>query len=291
MHPLLILDLPSVYYRAFYALPDTIKDVSGKPANAIKGSLSIISQIYSTQQASGVLATIDIDWRPKWRVKLLPEYKAQRVISDNDEMPDLLAGQIPNLLSILKDAAIPIIGKKNYEADDCIASLVSSKTNCLVVTGDRDLFQLINPKRNNKIYLLSDKQNPIWDSKRFINSFGFSPEQYIDYAILRGDPSDGLKGVEKVGEKTAAKLIIEYKNLDNLVSKIKTKNPNVYSLAEKNILKSIDYLEKAKKVSTAKSDLALEIHSPLLKLKSLQKKAKFFKVEKQVNELLRLLDR
>lgn len=291
MHPLLILDLPSIYFRAFYALPDTIKDVSGKPANAIKGSLSIISQIYSAQKASGVLTTIDTDWRPKWRVKLLPEYKAQRVISDNEELPDLLAGQIPNLLSILKDAAIPIIGKKNYEADDCIASLVSSKKNCLIVTGDRDLFQLINPKRNNRIYLLSDKQNPIWDSKRFINSFGFSPEQYIDYAILRGDPSDGLKGVEKVGEKTAAKLIIEYKNLDNLVSNIRTKNPNVYSLAEINILKSIDYLERAKKVSTAKSDLALEINSPLLKLKSLQKKAKFFKVEKQVNELLRLLDR
>lgn len=290
MHPLLILDLPSIYYRAFYALPDTIKDVSGKPANAIKGSLSIISQIYSAQKASGVLATIDIDWRPKWRVKLLPEYKAQRVISDDDELPDLLAGQIPNLISILKDTAIPIIGKKNYEADDCIASLVSKKTNCLVVTGDRDLFQLINSKRNNKIYLLSDKQNPIWDSKRFINSFGFSPEQYIDYAILRGDPSDGLKGVAKVGEKTAAKLIIEYKNIDNLVSKIKIKNPNVYSLSEKNILSSIDYLEKAKKISTAKSDLVLEINFPLLKLKSLQKKAKFFKVEKQVNELLRLLD-
>jgi 5'-3' exonuclease len=287
--PLLILDLPSIYYRAFYALPDSIKDSSGNPVNAIKGSLSIISQIYASQHASGVMATIDMDWRPDWRVKLLPQYKLQRVVNDGSEMPDLLSDQIPDLLSLLKDLGIAVIGKKNYEADDCIASLVKSLKNCLIVTGDRDLFQLINKKNDINIYLLSDKQNPIWDHDRFIRHFNFSPEQYVDYAILRGDASDGLKGVEKVGEKTAAKLILEYKTVEQLISKLKKKDQKLLSLAEKNILDSTDYIKRAKQVSTAKSDLTLTITTSSAKLTKIQQKAKFLKIEKQISEILQLL--
>lgn len=290
VNPFLVLDLPSIYYRAFYALPESIKDSLGRPANAIKGSLSIISQIYSSQKASGVIAAIDIDWRPKWRVNLLPQYKTQRIISNDSEMPDSLSAQVPHLLAILRDLGIAIVGETDYEADDCIASLVSNKKNCLVVTGDKDLFQLINTKNNISVYLLSDKQEPIWDSVRFKKYFNFEPRHYLDYAVLRGDPSDGLPGVKKVGVKTAARLIQEYKDINQLIIGLKAKNQNSLSLAENNILQSIDYLVKAKLVSTAKADLKLSADLAVKNLTAIKEKASLFKIEKQINELLLLLN-
>jgi len=285
----LLLDLPSIYYRAFYALPESITDKSGRPANAIRGSLSIINTITADFAVNEIIAALDVHWRPQWRVKLLPQYKANRVVSDEqseeqDETPDSLAEQIPHLIEILKQLKVKMVGKTNYEADDCLATLAASRTNSLIVTGDKDLLQLINKENKNDIYLLSDKENPIWNFDRFVKHFGFEPSQYIDYAVLRGDPSDGLPGVSKIGEKTALKLIQEFQSIDSLLTHLSKNMIEKMSVGHKNILSSQPYLKNALKVSKAVSGLKLNIKAEKTDQSKLESLKTFFRVEKQVDQ-------
>ena len=285
----LLLDLPSIYYRAFYALPESITNEAGQPANAIRGSLSIINTITTDYAAGEIIAALDIDWRPQWRVKLLPQYKANRVVKDDhfeqvDETPDSLSDQIPHLIEILKQLNVKIVGKSNYEADDCLSTLAANNTNALIVTGDKDLLQLINKKNRNDIYLLSDKTNPIWNFERFVKHFGFEPAQYLDYAVLRGDPSDGLPGVSKVGEKTAMKLIQEFQSIDNLLIHLSKNKSDKMPVGHKNILSSQPYLKNALKVSQAVSGLKLDIKAEIPDPKKLETLKLFFRVEKQVDQ-------
>lgn len=285
----LLLDLPSIYYRAFYALPESITNEAGQPANAIRGSLSIINTITTDYAAGEIIAALDIDWRPQWRVKLLPQYKANRVVKDDhfkqvDETPDSLSDQIPHLIEILKQLNVKIVGKSNYEADDCLSTLATNNTNALIVTGDKDLLQLINKKNRNDIYLLSDKTNPIWNFERFVKHFGFEPAQYLDYAVLRGDPSDGLPGVSKVGEKTAMKLIQEFQSIDNLLIHLSKNKSDKMPVGHKNILSSQPYLKNALKVSQAVSGLKLDIKAEIPDPKKLETLKLFFRVEKQVDQ-------
>jgi 5'-3' exonuclease len=285
----LLLDLPSIYYRAFYALPESITNEAGQPANAIRGSLSIINTITTDYAAGEIIAALDIDWRPQWRVQLLPQYKANRVVKDDhfeqvDETPDSLSDQIPHLIEILKQLNVKIVGKSNYEADDCLSTLATNNTNALIVTGDKDLLQLINKKNKNDIYLLSDKTNPIWNFERFVKHFGFEPAQYLDYAVLRGDPSDGLPGVSKVGEKTAMKLIQEFQSIDNLLIHLSKKKSDKMPVGHKNILSSQPYLKNALKVSQAVSGLKLDIKAEIPDPKKLETLKLFFRVEKQVDQ-------
>ncbi len=285
----LLLDLPSIYYRAFYALPESITNEAGQPANAIRGSLSIINTITTDYAAGEIIAALDIDWRPQWRVQLLPQYKANRVVKDDhfeqvDETPDSLSDQIPHLIEILKQLNVKIVGKSNYEADDCLSTLAANNTNALIVTGDKDLLQLINKKNRNDIYLLSDKTNPIWNFERFVKHFGFEPAQYLDYAVLRGDPSDGLPGVSKVGEKTAMKLIQEFQSIDNLLIHLSKNKSDKMPIGHKNILSSQPYLKNALKVSQAVSGLKLDIKAEIPDPKKLETLKLFFRVEKQVDQ-------
>jgi len=285
----LLLDLPSIYYRAFYALPESITNEAGQPANAIRGSLSIINTITTDYAAGEIIAALDIDWRPQWRVKLLPQYKANRVVKDDhfeqvDEAPDSLSDQIPHLIEILKQLNVKIVGKSNYEADDCLSTLATNNTNALIVTGDKDLLQLINKKNKNDIYLLSDKTNPIWNFERFVKHFGFEPAQYLDYAVLRGDPSDGLPGVSKVGEKTAMKLIQDFQSIDNLLIHLSKNKSGKMPVGHKNILSSQPYLKNALKVSQAVSGLKLDFKAEKPDPKKLETLKLFFRVEKQVDQ-------
>jgi 5'-3' exonuclease len=281
----LLLDLPSIYYRAFYALPESIVDISGAPSNAIRGSLSIINSIGTKYEIKQIIAALDANWRPSWRVKLIEEYKAHRVMSTIDskeeETPDSLTPQIPNLIELLLQLKVSVVSKQNYEADDCLASLSKILKNCLIVTGDKDLFQLIR-KDNVSVYLLSDKINPLWDHVRFVDHFEIQPQQYLEYAVLRGDPSDGLPGVSKVGEKTALKLIQEFGSIDNLVKFLSGSDEQKMKVYQKNILLSQTYLKKAMKVSTAVDSLKLKINSKKVNQKKLDEMISFFRIQQQV---------
>lgn len=280
-----------MYYRAFFALPASIVDESSRPANAIRGTLNALSQISNNFPPRKILAAIDVSWRPVWRVELLPEYKTHRLALDgfSEEAPSDLVEQLPKIYEILNALGINIVGKENYEADDCLASIVKDETNCLIVTSDRDLLQLIDDKKEIKIYLQSDKNDPIWDYQRFRSVYNFEPKSYLEYALLRGDPSDGLKGVSKIGEKTASKMISDYENLDNLRKHLESKDNKSLTIAELNFLNSKEYLGRARKVTTLVNNLSFEIENKLIDLKKIEQLAKHYRVQKPIKELLQVI--
>lgn len=213
---LLLLDTASLYFRAFYGVPDKVTAPDGSPINAARGLLDIIAKLITLYQPTHVVACWDDDWRPQWRVDLIPSYKSHRVVEvvpsgpDVEETPDPLEAQIPLIRQTLGLLGIPIIGVAEHEADDVIGTLATHATMPVdIVTGDRDLFQLVDDARGVRvIYTARGMSNlEIVTDAVVVAKYGVLPGQYADFATMRGDASDGLPGVAGVGEKTAATLL------------------------------------------------------------------------------------
>lgn len=224
--PVLLLDTAMLYYRAFYSLPDTMTAPSGAPHNAIRGFFGTVNRLVEQYQPSGLAACWDVSWRPQWRVDLLASYKTHRLAVDeagqtagSAELPDTLSPQISAIAEILDAMGVARPGAKDHEADDVIASLAtSSKVPVIVVSGDRDLVQLVN--ENVRLLMTINGGMELWpllDPAGVVERFGVHPTQYVDFATLRGDPSDGLPGVPGIGAKTAAALIQKYSSIDELL--------------------------------------------------------------------------
>ena len=219
---LMLLDTASLYFRAFYGVPDTVTAPDGRPVNAARGLLDMIAKLVTTYEPTHVVACWDDDWRPQWRVDLIPSYKAHRVAElveaapDVEEVPDPLEAQIPVIRAELDALGIPIVGVAQHEADDVIASFAAQSGMPVdVVTGDRDLFQLVDDARGIRvIYTGRGMSNlEVLDAASVTAKYRVLPSQYADYAVLRGDASDGLPGVAGIGEKTAATLLAAHGDL------------------------------------------------------------------------------
>ncbi len=219
---LMLLDTASLYFRAFYGVPDTVTAPDGRPVNAARGLLDMIAKLLTTYEPTHVVACWDDDWRPQWRVDLIPSYKAHRVAElveaapDVEEVPDPLEAQIPVIRAELDALGIPIVGVAQHEADDVIASFAAQSGMPVdVVTGDRDLFQLVDDARGIRvIYTGRGMSNlEVLDEASVTAKYRVLPSQYADYAVLRGDASDGLPGVAGIGEKTAATLLAAHGDL------------------------------------------------------------------------------
>ena len=219
---LMLLDTASLYFRAFYGVPDTVTAPDGRPVNAARGLLDMIAKLVTTYEPTHVVACWDDDWRPQWRVDLIPSYKAHRVAElveaapDVEEVPDPLETQIPVIRAELDALGIPIVGVAEHEADDVIASFAAQSGMPVdVVTGDRDLFQLVDDARGIRvIYTGRGMSNlEVLDEASVTAKYRVLPSQYADYAVLRGDASDGLPGVAGIGEKTAATLLAAHGDL------------------------------------------------------------------------------
>ena len=219
---LMLLDTASLYFRAFYGVPDTVTAPDGRPVNAARGLLDMIAKLLTTYEPTHVVACWDDDWRPQWRVDLIPSYKAHRVAElveaapDVEEVPDPLEAQIPVIRAELDTLGIPIVGVAQHEADDVIASFAAQSGMPVdVVTGDRDLFQLVDDARGIRvIYTGRGMSNlEVLDEASVTAKYRVLPSQYADYAVLRGDASDGLPGVAGIGEKTAATLLAAHGDL------------------------------------------------------------------------------
>jgi 5'-3' exonuclease len=222
---LMLLDTASLYFRAFYGVPDKVTAPDGSPINAARGLLDIIAKLVTLYEPSHVIACWDDDWRPQWRVDLIPSYKAHRVVEvvpagpDVEEVPDPLEAQIPLIRETLAAIGIPIIGVAEHEADDVIGTLATNADMPVdIVTGDRDLFQLIDDARDVRlIYTARGMSNlEIFTDATLVAKYGVLPSQYVDFATMRGDASDGLPGVAGVGEKTAATLLKTHGDLDSI---------------------------------------------------------------------------
>lgn len=228
--PALLLDSASLYYRAYFALPESMTAPDGFPHNAIRGFFTTLQRLVQRTGADRVAACWDMNWRPAWRVELIPSYKTHRLADpeeDGEIEPDTLGPQIGAIAELLDALGIARPGHPDYEADDVIASLASKQSGpVIVVSGDRDLVQVIDDKRQvSLLYTAAGGMDawPLLDEAAAVTRFGVAPRQYADFATLRGDPSDGLPGVPGIGAKTAAALIDAFGDLDGILAA--TANP------------------------------------------------------------------
>ena len=187
---LMLLDSASLWYRAYYGMPDTLVAPDGTPVNAVRGFLDMTAKLIGQYKPQRLVACIEGDWRPTWRVALYPDYKANRIDEDGDEEePDTLAPQIPILLDVIDAFGITVIGIDDYEADDVMASFaVQEKGPVRIVTGDRDLFQMVDDSRDVKVVYLAKglAQHDLVNKKWIADKYQIPGDRYDIFAMFRG---------------------------------------------------------------------------------------------------------
>ncbi|MFV0427637.1 MAG: 5'-3' exonuclease H3TH domain-containing protein [Beutenbergiaceae bacterium] len=264
----MLLDTASLYFRAFFGVPDSIRAPDGTPVNAVRGLLDFIARLTSEYHPSHLVCCWDNDWRPQWRVDLLPSYKQHRVVQevaqgvDVEEVPDPLGQQIPIILAVLDALGIAVVGADEAEADDVIGTLATDATMAVdIVTGDRDLFQLVDDERQVRVLYTArgvGKHERITDAV-LMGKYGVRGDQYADFATMRGDASDGLPGVAGVGEKRAASLLASYGDLAGIrTAAADVHQPMAAGLRNK-LNAAADYLDVAPQVVAVRGDLPLEV--------------------------------
>jgi 5'-3' exonuclease len=246
----MLLDAPSLYFRAFHGVPTSVTAPSGMPVNAIRGFLEILARQIRDHRPDLLVATFDADWRPAFRVEAIPAYKLHRVAPDGgDGAPDELAAQVPVIEAVLDALGIVRIGVPGFEADDVIGTLTEQHDGPVdVVTGDRDLFQLVRDDKPVRILYSVEKYVPI-DEATVNRKFDIPGRAYGEYAVLRGDPSDGLPGVPGVGSKTAAALITSYGTVEAMLAALDKGRTDGFPAGARNKLAAArDYLATAPRV-------------------------------------------
>jgi 5'-3' exonuclease len=205
----MLIDAANLYFRAFYALPESITAPDGRPVNAIRGYLDMTAALIERRRPSRYVACLDLDWRPAFRVALVPSYKAHRVAKDGTEdVPPSLARQVPALLDVLGALGLVTAGAEGFEADDVMATLaVRDPDPVAIVSGDRDMLALATDRITVLYTGKGIAKLEAMGPAEVLARYGVPAEFYPDFAVLRGDPSDGLPGVPGIGEKTAAAIV------------------------------------------------------------------------------------
>ena len=254
----LLVDAASLIYRALFSTPDTVKAPDGSPINAAHGFLGMLSRLITDYDPDFICCAGDEDWRPQWRVDLIDSYKAVRAESGSaqEKAEDLLNPQMPVLFEILAGCGIPVVGHPGYEAEDVIGTLAQrAPGRVAIVSGDRDLFQLV---RDPDIVVLYPRRGVTKmdevDESYIEQHYGIPGRAYVDFAVLRGDPSDGLPGVRGIGEKLASSLVARYGSLDQILEAATSTNPGV---ALGKVRRDIDYVRRAARVATIPTDLPI----------------------------------
>ena len=259
---LMLLDSASLWYRAYYGMPDTLLAPDGTPVNAIRGYFDMTARLVGIYKPDRLVACLDGDWRPSWRVDIFPEYKANRLEEDSEEEvePETLTPQIPILLDILDLFGIPVIGVDDYEADDVMATYAEIEPGPIrIVTGDRDLFQLVDDKRDIKVVYLAKgiSQHDLVDIKYVADKYAIPGDRYDLFAMFRGDPSDGLPGVKGIGEKGAAVIANNFATVEDALAAAHEAHVSLPPALAKKIIAGSDYLSIAPKLVRVARDAPL----------------------------------
>jgi len=258
---LMLLDSASLWYRAYFGMPDTLVSPAGMPVNAIRGYLDMTSRLLVKYQPNRLVACLEGDWRPSWRVDLFPDYKLNRLDETGaEEEPDTLGPQIPILLDVLDALGIPMVGVDDYEADDLMATFsVKQKGPIRIVTGDRDLFQLVDDKRDVKVVYLAKgiSNHDLVDLNWIEKKYEIPGDRYSLFAMIRGDSSDGLPGIRGIGEKGAATIANLFRSLPEVMTAAKTRDERLTPNIRKKLLESADYALIAPKLVGCAVDVAI----------------------------------
>lgn len=261
---MLLLDSASLYFRAFFGVPEVIGP-SGTPTNAVRGLLDMIATLVERGRPTHLAACWDNDWRPDFRVRAIPSYKAHRLAADGgEEVPEALAVQVPIIVDALAALGLARVGVDGYEADDVIGTFAASYRGVMpvdIVTGDRDLFQLVDDEQAIRVVYTARggvRSPDVVDEAFIAAKYGVpTGRAYADMAVLRGDTSDGLPGVAGIGEKTAAKLITVYGTLDALRVALDAGDPALKGAQRARLEAATDYLDAAPDVVAVAHDAAV----------------------------------
>ncbi|WP_435871431.1 5'-3' exonuclease [Micromonospora echinaurantiaca] len=260
--PILLVDSPSLYFRAYFGIPESAaRAEDGSPVNAVRGFLDMLATLIRTRRPDRMVCALDHDWRPDWRVALLPSYKAHRLAPEGGEVvPDTLTPQVPVILDVLDAIGITTVGAAGYEADDVLGTLsVTQPAPAEVVSGDRDLFQLVDDARPVRLLYVGRGVAKLedCDDAAVRARYGVPADRYADFAALRGDPSDGLPGVPGVGEKTAARLVTRYGDIAGILVALDDPDSGFAPGLRAKLAAARDYLAVAPKVVKVALDVPL----------------------------------
>ncbi|MGX7828379.1 5'-3' exonuclease [Actinokineospora sp. 24-640] len=270
--PLVLLDSASLYFRAFYAVPESMTSPDGVPVNAVRGFAGMVAQIIAERRPSRLVACLDADWRPAFRVAAIPSYKAQRLAdpaNNVEEVPDTLTPQVPIIMDLLAAAGICAAESAGHEADDVIGTLAAREDAdpVEIITGDRDLFQCVRdePTPVRVVYVGAGwRKATVVGPAELGAKYGLPPvgSAYADMSVLRGDPSDGLPGIAGIGEKTAAKLITKFGSLQALLDAAAAGSAEVPLRVRTAFEHDADYLAKAPLVVKVNEDAPIVASGP-----------------------------
>ncbi|MCA1710522.1 MAG: flap endonuclease [Actinobacteria bacterium] len=253
---LTVIDAPSLWYRAFHGVPESITAPDGSPVNAVRGFLDLTGRIVRDTRPARLVCCLDLDWRPSFRVDAVPSYKAHRLAENGAEAePESLAPQVAVLLEVLAALGVAVAGVEGYEADDVLGTLATREPGPVdVVTGDRDLFQLVDDSKPVRVVYTVEKMKPYGEGD-VTARYGIPGRGYADFAVLRGDPSDGLPGVKGVGEKTAAALVGRFGTVEQIVAALDSDVDGFPAGARAKLAAAREYLRAAPAVTRVVRDL------------------------------------
>ncbi|MCH9721267.1 MAG: 5'-3' exonuclease [Actinomycetia bacterium] len=260
--PVLLLDGASMWFRSFFGVPSSITAPDGRPVNAVRGFIDSVAILIGREHPDRLVVCLDLDWRPQFRVDLIPSYKTHRLAPDTggspdddvEEVPDDLSPQVDVILEVLEAFGIATAGAEGFEADDVLGTLAAAerRSPVVVVSGDRDLLQLVadEPVPVRVLYLgrgLSKATmfGPAEVAERYHVPEDRAGAAYAELALLRGDPSDGLPGVPGVGEKTAAAMLARYGTLAAILAAANDPESSLPKAFRGRILSAVDYIAAA----------------------------------------------
>ncbi|MBB5917044.1 5'-3' exonuclease [Nocardia transvalensis] len=276
--PLLLLDGASLWFRAFHAIPEKITAPGGQPVNALRGFTDMVAALIKQHAPGRLVVCLDLDWRPAFRVELIPSYKAHRLDDAADaepgaeQVPDTLTPQVDMILAVLAAAGIATAGAEGLEADDVIGTLATREATdeTIVVSGDRDLLQLVrdDPAPPVRVFYVGRglAKAELWGPAEVSAKYGVPQRNagpaYADMATLRGDASDGLPGVAGIGDKSAATLISRFGDLDALVAAVHDPSADLAQGVRAKLRAADDYLKAAAPVVRVVRDAEVHLSRP-----------------------------